>query len=129
MSQLINTDQVGFTLGRQAPDATRKIINLLKHSESKKLPSLFLVLDAEKAFDRIHWGYLHQMLTKFGFSRNILSAIMALYTTPSARVFADGVFSDEFNISNGMRQGCPFSTIIFTLLMEPLAHKIRAQIL
>lgn len=109
MPQLIHPDQVGFTLGKQASDATRKIINLLHYTESKNTPALFLTIDAEKVFDRIHWGYLQHTLTKFGFQGNILSSITALYTPPTARVFSDGVLSDAFKISNGTRQGCPLS--------------------
>lgn len=54
MPQLIHSDQVGFTLGRQAPDATRKITNLLYFTEIKQTPTIFLTLDSEKGFDSIH---------------------------------------------------------------------------
>lgn len=46
--------------------------------------TLFITLDAEKAFDRTHWGYLKHTLTKSGFQGNILSAILALYSNPTA---------------------------------------------
>lgn len=36
-----------------------------------------------------------------------VTAIAALYTSPSAKVFANGVPSKPFMISNGTRQGCP----------------------
>lgn len=70
MHRIVHPDQVGFTLGRQAPDAT-----------------IFDMLDGEKAFDMIHWGYLkHNLpnLTKCYFQGNILSAILVPYSNPSA---------------------------------------------
>lgn len=81
---LIAPDQVGFIKGRQAPDGTRRILNLLRKAESRNLPTAFIALDAEKAFDTVHWGYLYATLIKFGFVGSILSAISALYTNPSS---------------------------------------------
>lgn len=71
MPHIIHPDQVGFTLGRQAPDATWKILNVLHFTEKHNISTLFITLDAEKAFDRIHWGYLKYTLAKFGFQGNI----------------------------------------------------------
>lgn len=50
----INVDQLGFIKGRQAPDGTQCILNILSDVEWSKIQTLFLSLDAGKAFDRIH---------------------------------------------------------------------------
>lgn len=50
---------------------------------------------------------------------------MALYTTLSAQVYISGMLSTPFNVTNGTRQGCPLSPLIFNLLMEPMAMYIR----
>lgn len=65
MHTLIHQDQVGFILGRWAPDATRRVLNLLSKAEDCRTPSLFLSLDAEKAFNRLHCGYSKAVLRKF----------------------------------------------------------------
>lgn len=124
---LINRDQVGFIRGRQAPDGTRRLLNILSHAESSKTPTLLLSLDAEKAFDRIYWGFILKNLDKFGFAGNIYSAVKALYTNPTANVLVNGVLSKPFRISNGTRQGCPLFPLIFDLAMEPLAEAIRSH--
>lgn len=124
---LINRDQVGFIRGRQAPDGTRRLINIISQLESSKTPAILFSLDAEKAFDRINWQFMFRVLEKFGFVGNIHSAIAALYSTPSARVLVNGTLSKPFSISNGTRQGCPLSPLIFDMVMEPLAEAIRSH--
>lgn len=66
-------------------------------------------------------------LQKFGFQGHILSAIMALYSQPSAQVFCSSMLAKPFNKSNSTRQGCPLSPLLFNVVMEPLAEKIRSQ--
>lgn len=77
------------------------MLNLLHFAEVTKEPSVFLALDAEKAFDRVHWGYLSRTLHKFGISGMIHSAIMSLYSSPSARVCTSSLLWDPFAFSNG----------------------------
>lgn len=105
MPNLIDPDQVGFIAGRQAPDATQKIVNRIHYADMTKTPTTFLTLDAEKTFDRIHWGYLRHTLSKFIFRGNILSAILALYTAPLAQVLTDGILSDTVNSISVMELG------------------------
>lgn len=118
---------MGFVKGREAPDGTRRLLNIVSHTISSKTPTILLSLDAEKAFDRIHWGFIFKTLCKFGLTGNIASAIASLYSTPTAKVLANGVLSKPFKISNGTRQGCPLSPLIFDLVMEPLAEAIRSR--
>lgn len=127
LPKLINQDQEGFVSGRQANDATRRMINIIHSAEKLKMPSLLLTLDAEKAFDRVHWGYLVRVLEKFNIMGPIQKAIRASYSSPSAYVYTEGMFSKNFQITNGTRQGCPLSPLIFALVMEPLAEKIRTH--
>lgn len=128
LPSLISQDHSGFTKGRQASDATRRMINVIHHIESTKMPSLLLFLEAEKAFDRVHWGYISAVLNQFGLTGQIHNAIMALYSNPSARVFSADTLSVPFQILNGTKQGCSLSPLILNLIMEPLAENIRSNI-
>lgn len=70
---------------------------------------------------------MQKTLLKYDFGGPILSEILALYSSPSARVYTSSTLSHEFPISNGTRQGCPLSPSIFNLLIEPLAEAIRSS--
>lgn len=80
-------------------------------------------LDAEKAIERLHWGYLQAVLQKFGFKGRILNSILALYSSPSAKVLING------DVDNDTRQGCPLSPLIFALAIEPLAERIHGPVI
>lgn len=116
-----------FTKGRQTSDATRRLINIIHHTNSTRTPSLLLSLDAEKAFNRVNLTHLSMVLQQCCFGGFILQAILALNTTPSARVYTSNLLSTPFHKRNGTRQGCPLSPLIFYLIMEPLAEHIRTN--
>lgn len=75
--------------------------------------------------DRVDWEFLKLILLDVGLGDNLLHKIMALYSCPSARVWTNGCLSDSFLISNGTRQSCPLSPILYILCMEHLAVALR----
>lgn len=64
-------------------------------------------------------------LKALGFRGRIFQYILALYSSPTARIRVNGHLSAAFSISNSTRQGCPLSPFILTL--EPLLRRIRAN--
>lgn len=92
LPELVHPDQVEFVPGRQAPDATRRVPNLIHHAAHNQAPSLLLSLDAEKAFDRVHWTFLQVVLTKFGITGWLQDVILSLYSNPSAKVLTEGLY-------------------------------------
>uniref|UniRef100_A0A8C5PNC3 Reverse transcriptase domain-containing protein n=1 Tax=Leptobrachium leishanense TaxID=445787 RepID=A0A8C5PNC3_9ANUR len=125
LPRLIHPDQVGFIPGRQAFDNTRRAIDLLWHASSSHTPSLFLSLDAEKAFDRVEWPYLFLVLEHFGFPEKFIAAVRSLYASPTASIVLPHAPPTPFQICNGTRQGCPLSPALFALILEPLLQAIR----
>lgn len=109
---LIANDQNGFVQGRQAFHNTRRLLNIL-YEKQKAKDHAVLSLDAEKAFDRIEWKYLFNVLRRFGLGEIYLQWIQLLYTEPLAEMKTKRQFSKPFNLSRSTRQGCPMSPLLF----------------
>lgn len=119
MHDMISTDQTGFILGRHSFTNIHQLLNVIHSPASGAVPEVVIALVAEKAFDRVEWGYLFACLKVFGYSPNFISWIKLLYTSPKASVITNGKQSQYFQLSRGTRQGCPVSPLLFALAIEP----------
>lgn len=86
------------------------------------MPLVVVSLDAEKAFDRVEWCFLYEVVARFGLGEAFLHWIKLLYSSPKVSVQTNITpMSPLFLICPGTRQGCPLSSRLFTLVVEPLA--------
>ena len=83
---IISEDQTGFITGRHSFFNIRRLLNIVNTSGPSPFPEVIVSLDAEKAFDRVEWGYLFAILHKFGFGGTLISWIRLLYASPLACV-------------------------------------------
>lgn len=55
---LFYTTQTGFIKGRHSTSNTCRLINVTDYTNTHNLQAIVVLLDAEKAFDRVHWKFL-----------------------------------------------------------------------
>lgn len=121
LPQLVHLDQVGFILTR---DNTVKVLNLIHVANATHTPSVFLGTNAEKAFDQVNWRFMFLVLWQIGLRNDMFNWITKTYFSPTAQFKANGVLFDPFSITDGTRQGCPLSPLLFALSLEPFLCKI-----
>ena len=84
-----------------------------------------VLIDFEKAFDTLEWLFLQNTLKYFNFGPNLRNWISVMYSDVESGIINGGYITNYFKVSQGVRQGCPLSPILFILSTELLAQKIR----
>eukprot|EP00253_Pinus_taeda_P028396 PITA_28396 len=126
---LISPEQSGYIEGRQILDGiilTHEIIHSLKIS---KQAGMILKIDLSKAFDKLSWTYIQKMLCSFGFSPMWVRWIQSLISSTFFSILVNGIPSQPFSPSRGIRQGDPLSPFLFVLMAEGLGRHIKHALL
>ena len=127
LPEIIHGDQRGCVPGRYIGENIRLIDDLLFEIENQSENPIILLLDQEKAFDRVEWNWLFSTLESFNFGTKFVSWLKILYKDAKSCIMTNGVQSEYFDISRGIRQGDSLSALLYIIQFEPLAHKLRTS--
>ena len=83
------------------------------------------MLDFEKAVDTVECPFLFKALEKFNFGHQFIVWIKLLYKNPCTNIKNNGWLSDRVTLERGIRQWCPVSALLFILIVEILAIKLK----
>jgi hypothetical protein len=86
-----------------------------------------VLIDQEKAFDRIEHNFIQKTLEKFGFGKNFRKWTEILYRNITAKVQVNGTVTEQFEIQRSVRQGCPLSMLLYVIAIEILSIKVRTN--
>ena len=100
----------------------------MEYTDIKKLPRIFLFVDFEKAFDTIEWSFISNTIEVFKFGCNFQKWLSVIYNNIQSAVMNGSRMTDYFEITTGVRQGCPLSPSLFVLTVKLLALKIRQSL-
>jgi hypothetical protein len=89
---------------------------------------MLLKLDLSKDFDKLSWQYMKALLLAFGFNKDWISWIMNLISSTFFSILINGVPSQPFSPSRGIRQGDPLSPFLFVIMAKGLGCYIKASI-
>jgi hypothetical protein len=78
-----------------------------------------------KAYDRVEWIFLEQMMERMGFAQSWISMIMRCVSTVRFSVRLYGGLSEAFIPSRGLRQGDPLSPYLFLFCVEGFSTLLK----
>ena len=84
-------------------------------------------LDFAAAFPSISQQYIHECLVHIGVPANAVNAFRSLYNECRCKVSVKGQTFAGFNMSSGVRQGCPLSPLIYAVAAELLLDAIEQR--
>ncbi|KAH9747206.1 reverse transcriptase domain-containing protein [Citrus sinensis] len=125
---VIAPTQSAFIPNRLISDNTiigYECLHKIRHSKGKKHGLVALKLDVSKAYDRVEWPFLKQIMLRMGFSQRWVDRIMNCISTVSFSVILNGVAKGFFHPQRGLRQGCPLSPYLFIMCAEAFSNLIR----
>lgn len=117
-------DQTGFAPGREVRDNTTRAHNIIHHCNTTT--AMLLSTDAEKAFDRVSWGFMRGVLRHIGIGKNVMKGMEALYDYPRPVVKSNGLLSANFSLANTLARAALFHHF-FILTLEPLLRYVSSN--
>ena len=128
LPDVIHESHSGFVPGRLITDnvlVAYECFHYLRKKKKGKKGYLGLKLDMSKAYDRVEWSFVENMMRKLGFPECYASLVMKCMTTATFSVLVNGQPSRTFTPSRGLRQGDPISPFLFVLCAEGLSCLLR----
>ena len=116
LENVVHHDQTGFLQNRYIGENIVKALDLIEIAEEEDMEAFLMFIDFEKAYDHIEWPFLYKTLELFGFDENLIKWVKILYSDITSCVTNNGWKSDFFQLTRGVRQGCPLSSYLFILL-------------
>jgi hypothetical protein len=111
LDDIVSKEQSAFVLGRRIMDNVLIAYECTHYLTRKKgkIGACAIKLDMAKAYDRVEWEYLRRIMLQLGLQELFVSLIMRCVTSVSFSVRINGVLSDFFRPTRGIRQGDPIS--------------------
>ncbi|OAY69027.1 LINE-1 retrotransposable element ORF2 protein [Ananas comosus] len=122
MCDLIGSSQSAFLKGKNITDAFAATYELMGWGNKLGLEGVGIKLDFEKAYDRIYWPFLFNVLEWWGFDDRWCSWIKLCVCSAKVAILVNGDVTNWIKTKRGIRQGDPLSQFLFLLVAECLAR-------
>lgn len=83
------------------------------------------LLDASRAFDRVHFGRLFKLLIDRGLPMPIIRVLLDSYSRQRSCTAQGSARSRDFHAENGVKQGGVLSPLLFTVYFDELLKRLQ----
>jgi hypothetical protein len=112
--RVISASQSAFIKGRLIHEGALALHEIVHELKVKKTRAVILKLDFEKAYDRVSWAFLRDVLIRKGFESGVVHRLMQLVTGGQTAISINGEVGPYFRNKRGVHQGDPISPLFLT---------------
>ena len=102
-------EQNGFRSGRCTIDHVGSLTSIIETRMKKKSDTFVAFIDFSKTYDLINRHLLWYKLSRLGISDQLIHVFKSLYSKVQCTAKINGLVTDWFNVSVGLKQGCILS--------------------
>jgi hypothetical protein len=126
-SHLLNSSnmQYAFKPKHSTVMCTTMVKEIISYYNNNQSDVYACLVDASKAFDKVNYGKLFQLLLDKGVPSLIIRLLFENYTDQEIYVKWGRSVSGSFNAKNGVKQGSILSPTLFTIYMDVLLCKLN----
>ena len=118
---MLPEEQCGFHPHRSTTDTMSAVRRLQELGRKARVPLFLCFIDLQKAYDSVDRTLLWQVLARFGVPPQMIEVICQFDDGVRACVRNDdGQCSEEFEVAQGLRQGCVLSPLLFNVFFAAI---------
>ena len=118
-------NQFGFKSGMSTSMCSFTVNEIIQYYTKQGGTIYVTMLDASKAFDRVSYTTLFELLLKRGLCPLIARLLLFMYLNQQLRVRWGAHTTGSFHVSNGVKQGGVLSPILFSIYMDELIDRLK----
>lgn len=128
LHEVISPNQSMFVPGRLITDNALNAFECIHTSKKVERSFCAYKLDLSKAYDRVDWDFLQNVMLKMDFCSKWVQWVMSCATTVRYAVDFNGVLLDSFQPTREIRQGDLLSPYLFLFVADGISTLLKKEV-